>query len=68
MPVKLICGKLFFVQLFSKMTFIGYSKQYRTTVNVIKVIENVINEFDGRSEASELIQVLPDFCRFYSFL
>ena len=46
--VKLICNKICFIQLFSRMTFNGCSRQQKTIVNVIKFIESVINEFDRK--------------------
>ena len=48
LPVELICCKIFFIQLFSRMTFNGCSRQQKIIVNVIKVIESVINEFERK--------------------
>ena len=50
MPVKLICSKIFFIQLLW-MTFNGYSQQQKTIENVIKVTESVINEFDRKRKS-----------------
>ena len=63
----LICRKIFFIQLFFRMTFNGFSRQQKTIVNVI---ESVINEFDKKGDLTGvnlLIEVFPDFCMFYSF-
>ena len=62
MPVKLICSKLFFVQLFSRTTFNSRSRQQKTIVNVIELIENVLAEKENLTGVSLLIDI--GFSRF----
>ena len=62
MPVKLICIKLFFIQLFSRTTFNSRSRQQKTIVNVIELIENVLAEKENLTGVSLLIDI--GFSRF----
>ena len=62
MPVKLICSKLFFIQLFSRTTFNSRSRQQKTIVNVIELIENVLAEKENLTGVSLLIDI--GFSRF----
>ena len=62
MPVKLICSKLFFIQLFSRTTFNSRSRQQKTIVNVIELIENVLAEKENLTGVSLLID--KGFSRF----
>ena len=62
MPVKLICSKLFFIQLFSRTTFNSRSRQQKTIVNFIELIENVLAEKENLTGVSLLIDI--GFSRF----
>ena len=62
MPVKLICSKLFFIQLFSRTTSNSRSRQQKTIVNVIELIENVLAEKENLTGVSLLIDI--GFSRF----
>ena len=62
MPVKLTCSKLFFIQLFSRTTFNSRSRQQKTIVNVIELIENVLAEKENLTGVSLLIDI--GFSRF----
>ena len=62
MTVKLICSKLFFIQLFSRTTFNSRSRQQKTIVNVIELIENVLAEKENLTGVSLLIDI--GFSRF----
>ena len=62
MPVKLICSKLCFIQLFSRTTFNSRSRQQKTIVNVIELIENVLAEKENLTGVSLLIDI--GFSRF----
>ena len=62
----LICSEIFFIQLFFRMTFNGFSRQQKTIVNVI---ESVLNEFDKKGDLTG-VNLLIDtgFSRFLYIL
>ena len=64
MPVKLICSKLFFIQLFSRMTFNGRLKHQKTmmSLNVSKMLPMNLAKEENHIGVSLLIHT--SFARF----